>query len=124
MWNRLSGGRQFRKPETPKRTNTGIAVVIFPGGGYNELAIDLEGMEVCDWLTSKGIMGVLLKYRVPGTKRYTDSRYRKSGAVSEITNGVGRCAEDGGTAALSRRGVACRSAQGRSAFGASNEHAF
>jgi acetyl esterase/lipase len=50
---------------SPKGTNTGAAVVIFPGGGYNVLAIDLEGTEVCDWLTFKGITGVLLKYRVP-----------------------------------------------------------
>jgi acetyl esterase/lipase len=40
--------------------------VVFPGGGYWVLAIDLEGTEVCDWLTSKGITCVLLKYRVPG----------------------------------------------------------
>jgi acetyl esterase/lipase len=52
----------------PKGTNTGAAVVVFPGGGYNCLAIDLEGTEVCDWLTSKGITGVLLKYRVPTQK--------------------------------------------------------
>jgi acetyl esterase/lipase len=49
-------------------TNTGAAVVVFPGGGYNILAIDLEGSEVCDWLTSKGITCVLLKYRVPCVK--------------------------------------------------------
>jgi acetyl esterase/lipase len=41
-------------------------VVVFPGGGYQILAIDLEGTEVCDWLTSKGVTCVLLKYRVPG----------------------------------------------------------
>jgi len=52
---------------SPKGTNTGVAVIIFPGGGYYELAIDLEGTEVCDWLTSKGITGVLLKYRVPNS---------------------------------------------------------
>lgn len=45
--------------------NTGAAVVVFPGGGYQVLAIDLEGTEVCDWLTSRGITAVLLKYRVP-----------------------------------------------------------
>ncbi len=49
----------------PKGTNTGAAVVVFPGGGYQVLAIDLEGTEICDWLTSKGITAVLLKYRVP-----------------------------------------------------------
>ncbi|MGA2855943.1 MAG: alpha/beta hydrolase [Candidatus Sulfotelmatobacter sp.] len=50
----------------PEGKNTGVAVVVFPGGGYWALAIDLEGTEVCDWLTSKGITCVLLKYRVPG----------------------------------------------------------
>ena len=51
---------------SPKGKNTGAAVVVFPGGGYWVLAIDLEGTEVCDWLTSRGITCVLLKYRVPG----------------------------------------------------------
>ena len=45
----------------PKEKNTGAAVVVFPGGGYQILAIDLEGTEVCDWLTSRGITCVLLK---------------------------------------------------------------
>jgi acetyl esterase/lipase len=53
---------------SPQGRNTGAAVVVFPGGGYNILAIDLEGTEVCDWLTSKGITCVLLKYRVPCVK--------------------------------------------------------
>jgi acetyl esterase/lipase len=61
----------------PKGTNTGVAVIVFPGGGYDGLAMDLEGTEICDWLTSKGIAAVLLKYRVP-TKRkvgpYRESR--------------------------------------------------
>jgi len=52
---------------SPKGRNTGAAIVVFPGGGYQILAIDLEGTEVCDWLTSKGITCVLLKYRVPRT---------------------------------------------------------
>jgi acetyl esterase/lipase len=50
---------------SPKGKNTGVAVVVFPGGGYQVLAIDLQGTEICDWLTSKGITAVLLKYRVP-----------------------------------------------------------
>ncbi len=44
----------------------GAAVVVCPGGGYNILAYDLEGSEVCQWLNSIGVTGVLLKYRVPG----------------------------------------------------------
>lgn len=49
------------------------AVVVFPGGGYRILAIDLEGTEVCDWLNSAGVTCVLLKYRVPGTGPYPKS---------------------------------------------------
>ena len=63
---------------SPKSNNTGAAVVVFPGGGYQILAIDLEGTEVCDWLTSRGITCVLLKYRVPG-----ESKLPKSGAYPE-----------------------------------------
>ena len=53
---------------SPAGKNTGAAVVVFPGGGYEILAIDLEGTEVCDWLTSRGITCVLLKYRVPAPR--------------------------------------------------------
>lgn len=49
----------------PQGTNTGAAVVVFPGGGFQVLAIDLEGTEVCSWLNSVGVTCVLLKYRVP-----------------------------------------------------------
>jgi acetyl esterase/lipase len=54
--------------------NTGVAVLVFPGGGYQDLAIDLEGTEVCDWLTSAGITCVLLKYRVPNSGMHWDER--------------------------------------------------
>jgi acetyl esterase/lipase len=55
---------------TPKGRNTGAAVVVFPGGGYSILAIDLEGTEVCDWLNGIGVNCILLKYRVPNTGPY------------------------------------------------------
>jgi acetyl esterase/lipase len=48
----------------PKEKDTGAAVVVCPGGGYNILAMDLEGTEICDWLNSIGVNAVLLKYRV------------------------------------------------------------
>ena len=57
----------------PTVKNTGAAVVVFPGGGYQVLAIDLEGTEVCDWLTPKGITCVLLKYRVTDVGPYPKS---------------------------------------------------
>ena len=58
----------------PKDKDTGAAVLVCPGGGYSILAWDLEGTEVCDWLNSIGVTGVLLKYRVPkraGLDRHT-----------------------------------------------------
>lgn len=53
---------------SPSGTNTGVATVVFPGG-YNALAIDLEGTEICDWLNSIGITAVLFKYRVPANPK-------------------------------------------------------
>ena len=64
---------------SPAGENTGAAVVVFPGGGYRILAIDLEGTEVCDWLTANGITCVLLKYRVPGLAFYSKPAYPFSG---------------------------------------------
>ena len=58
----------------PRSHNTGIAIVVFPGGGYRSLAMDLEGTEVCDWLSSRGITCVLLKYRVPGSGPWWDDQ--------------------------------------------------
>lgn len=46
----------------------GAAVVVCPGGGYNILAYDLEGTEICKWLNDLGVTAVLLKYRVPARK--------------------------------------------------------
>lgn len=57
----------------PAKQNAGAAVVVFPGGSYRILAIDLEGTEVCDWLTSIGVTCILVKYRVPDTGPYPKS---------------------------------------------------
>ena len=54
----------------PRNRNTGAAVVVFPGGGYHILAMDLEGTEVCDWLNSAGVTCILVKYRVPDSGPY------------------------------------------------------
>jgi acetyl esterase/lipase len=59
---------------SPSGKNTGVAMLVFPGGGYQELAIDLEGTEVCDWLVPKGITCVLLKYRVPNSGMHWDDK--------------------------------------------------
>jgi acetyl esterase/lipase len=61
----------------PTARNTGAAMVVFPGGGYEVLAMDLEGTEICEWLTSRGITCVLLKYRVPGSGPWWDGEHRR-----------------------------------------------
>ena len=48
-----------------KEKNTGAAVVICPGGGYMIEAMDHEGYEMAEWLASKGVAGIVLKYRLP-----------------------------------------------------------
>jgi acetyl esterase/lipase len=56
----------------PTYNNTGAAVIVFPGGGYNKVAIELEGSEICEWLAANGITGILLKYRVPASGHHYD----------------------------------------------------
>jgi acetyl esterase/lipase len=45
--------------------NTHVGVLVFPGGGYDHLAYNIEGTEVCVWLNSIGVNCAVLKYRVP-----------------------------------------------------------
>lgn len=52
----------------PENNNNGTTIIVNPGGGYNVLAYDLEGTEVCELFNSYGINCVLLKYRVPRRK--------------------------------------------------------
>ena len=70
---------------SPRVENNGAAVVVFPGGTYRILAIDLEGTEVCDWLNSAGITCALLKYRVPGSGPYPKS----SAALQDAQRALG-----------------------------------
>lgn len=48
-----------------REKNTGVAVVICPGGGYGLLAMRHEGEWFARWLTDRGITGIVLKYRLP-----------------------------------------------------------
>jgi acetyl esterase/lipase len=52
----------------PAEKNTGAAIMICPGGGYQILAMDLEGSEIAAWLNSIGVNAIVLKYRVPPRK--------------------------------------------------------
>src|SRR5690348_6847463 len=56
-----------------KDNDTGVGVIVCPGGGYQNLMMDYEGEDVARWLNSIGITGIVLKYRVPapqGTPRW------------------------------------------------------
>src|SRR6185437_6501860 len=44
---------------------TGVSMLICPGGGYHNLGWDVEGTEIAEWLNSLGITGIILKYRCP-----------------------------------------------------------
>jgi acetyl esterase/lipase len=67
-----------------KDQGTGATVVVFPGGAYQILAMDLEGTEVCDWLTSTGLNCALVKYRVPDSGPYP----RYSAALQDAQRAV------------------------------------
>jgi acetyl esterase/lipase len=51
------------QPETDNPS--GACVLIFPGGGYNILAYNHEGLEIAHWLNSIGVTAVVVRYRVP-----------------------------------------------------------
>ena len=54
----------------PKDNNTGIAVIIFPGGSYSHtMGIATEGFDVAEWLNSQGINAFVVKYRT-GNRGY------------------------------------------------------
>lgn len=44
--------------------NTGVAVVICPGGGYGFLTVGHEGHQIAGWLNSMGISGIIVEYRM------------------------------------------------------------
>ncbi len=60
----------------PKNKDTGVSMLICPGGGLTVLAWDVEGEEVAHWLNSVGITGIILKYRVPRRPDQTEGKYR------------------------------------------------
>ena len=65
----------------PKGRNTGAAMVVLPGGGYRAVAMDLEGTEICDWITTHGVTCVVLKYRVPQAWRHGKDRVERAPRV-------------------------------------------
>ena len=73
----------------PKGRHTRTAVIVFPGGGFQKVFIDLEGTEICGWLTSRGITCIVAKYRAPGGDDFWDSTTRR-----QVTPEVPRALQD------------------------------
>ena len=106
------------KPDAQR--DTGASVLVCPGGGYHILAYDLEGTEVCEWLNSIGVTGVLLKYRVPRR----EGREKHEAALQDAQRALGlmrQHAEDWGLDPR-RMGVLGFSAGGHLAAALSNNH--
>ncbi len=104
----------------PADKANGAAVLVCPGGAYRILAYDLEGIEVCQWLNSIGVTGVLLKYRVPtrpGLEKHTAALQDAQRAMGIVRS---RAAEWGVDPA--RIGVLGFSAGGHLAAAVSNNY--
>lgn len=61
----------FEKPKMTvflpeKSKSTGRAVVILPGGGYVNLAVDNEGLAWAPYFNDQGIAAIVLEYTMPG----------------------------------------------------------
>ncbi len=67
----------------------GTAVIVFPGGGFQKVFIDLEGTEICAWLTAQGVTCIVSKYRAPGGNDFWDDVTRR-----HITPKIPRALQD------------------------------
>jgi acetyl esterase/lipase len=65
--------------EPVKQNDSGVGIIICPGGGYNILAIDLEGYEIAEWLNDLGYTVFVLQYRVP---------QKQEGALNDIQRAI------------------------------------
>lgn len=72
-----------------KGHKTGMAVIVFPGGGFQKVFINLEGTEICDWLTAKGVTCIVSKYRAPGGNDFWDNKLRR-----QVTPAIPRALQD------------------------------
>jgi len=73
----------------PKGSNTGVAIVVFPGGGYKAVVMTLQGTEICNWLTARGMTCILSKYRVPKS-----GHHYEEGCDCGVTPKVPRALQD------------------------------
>ncbi len=70
--------------------SNGTAVIVCPGGAYNILAYEHEGIDVCEWLNSFGVTAILLKYRVPRRK----NREKHAAPLQDVQRAIGIVRKD------------------------------
>ncbi|MFV8817569.1 alpha/beta hydrolase [Haliea sp. E17] len=78
-------------PVLPTRgEETGTAVIVAPGGGFEMLSMTEEGFAVAEWLASRGIAAFVLKYRLNQTPVAVEE-WRRSSAekMKELGEGKG-----------------------------------
>ncbi|MBV9931567.1 MAG: alpha/beta hydrolase [Alphaproteobacteria bacterium] len=72
-----------------REPRTRAAVIVFPGGGFRKVFIDLEGIEICRWLTTRGITCIVSKYRAPGGNDFWDGELHR-----QVTPAIPRALQD------------------------------
>jgi hypothetical protein len=77
-----SGGESIRNVVDPSitvyrptRVANGAGMIVGPGGAFHVLSWQKEGVEIAEWLNSKGITVFLLKFRLADTGA-TEAEYR------------------------------------------------
>lgn len=58
----VTPGLTLRRASRPD----GSVALIVPGGAYQHVVIDKEGLEIADWLAARGTTAAVLRYRLPG----------------------------------------------------------
>lgn len=64
----------IHRPDDSRRQTDGkrtTAIIVAPGGGFGRLSDEHEGLDVCRWLTSKGVTAIQLVYRTPTSTHAT-----------------------------------------------------
>lgn len=61
----------------PTRRGNGTTIMVLPGGGFEVVATDLEGTEICDWVVRQGMTCAMLKYRAPQAWPSVDGKQQR-----------------------------------------------
>lgn len=81
----VNGNQRLFAYPADSANNTGIAVIVCPGGSYSWLDMETEGIAVAKWLQSQGINAFVLKYRVANVSAYVIG-YRVLGFGNKYPN--------------------------------------